>query len=79
MEFKTPFQIYLADLGDERAAEVLKCKRRTIKSWRLGDRFPRPREALKIVARGVVTMDDIYKPVSTHGPASSAQVVLNRQ
>lgn len=63
MSAKTPFQIYLTDLGDLRASEVLGRKVRTIQSWRRGERRPRPTDAADIVARGVVSMDDIYKPV----------------
>ena len=60
MEHTTPFQAYLRTLGDEEAASVLGVKPRTVKSWRLGDRIPRPAQARAIVARAPVSMSDIY-------------------
>jgi hypothetical protein len=56
----TPFQSYLAAIGDEEAARRLGVKVRTIKSWRLGDRVPRPEQARAIVGRAPVSLDDIY-------------------
>lgn len=57
---RTAFQRYLESVGDEKAAEILQAKRRTVQSWRLGDRRPRPEEARQIIARLPVTFDDIY-------------------
>lgn len=57
---RTPFQRYLESIGDEQAAVILQCRRRTVKSWRLGDRTPRPEQARDIIARLPVTFDDIY-------------------
>ena len=60
MEHTTPFQAYLRAIGDEEAANVLGVKPRTVKSWRLGDRIPRPTQARVIVSRAPVSMSDIY-------------------
>lgn len=48
--------------GDEAAAVLLDVEPRTVMSWRLGDRTPRPSMAQKIVARseGRITLEDIY-------------------
>lgn len=67
MEHKRPtttFQRYLASLGDQKASEMLGVPRRTIKSWRLGDRAPRPTQAREITDRIPVTLNDIYGPES---------------
>jgi DNA-binding XRE family transcriptional regulator len=56
----TPFQAHLAAIGDEEAARRLGVKLRTVKSWRLGDRTPRPEQARAIVGVLPVTLDDIY-------------------
>ena len=57
---RTAFQMGLYDLGDRRAAEVLGVKRRTVKSWRLGLRMPRPAVARAITERSPVSLADIY-------------------
>lgn len=57
---QTPFQRYLASLGDDVAAERLGIPRRTVKSWRLGDRVPRPAQARQIIAAMPISMGDIY-------------------
>jgi DNA-binding transcriptional regulator YdaS (Cro superfamily) len=62
---ETPFQHYLAAIGDEEAARRLGVKVRTVKSWRLGDRVPRPEQARAIVGRAPVTLDDIYGTAPT--------------
>jgi hypothetical protein len=57
----TPFQVYLAKIGDEAAAKLFRVQRRTVQSWRLGERYPRPRVARSIVAKAPsVSLDDIY-------------------
>lgn len=60
VRLKTPFQRYLASLGDKQASEMLGVPQRTVKSWRLGDRVPRPAQAREITDRAPVSMDDIY-------------------
>lgn len=57
---QTAFQRYLSSLGDEKAAEMLSMPKRTVKSWRLGDRFPRPAQARQIITVLPVSMNDIY-------------------
>ncbi len=57
---QTPFQRYLVELGDKAAAESLGVPERTVKSWRLGDRIPRPRKASEIAAATSMTLADIY-------------------
>lgn len=60
MEHRTPFQAYLRELGDARAAELFGVKPRTAKSWRRGERYPRPAQARVIAERSPVTLHDIY-------------------
>jgi DNA-binding transcriptional regulator YiaG len=57
---QTPFQRYLTAVGDVEAARVLGVKRRTVRSWRYGDRRPRPAQAREIVKLAPVSLDDIY-------------------
>jgi DNA-binding transcriptional regulator YdaS (Cro superfamily) len=54
---------YIEKIGDDAAAVLFGVKPRTAKSWRLGDRFPRPKQAQFIVeaSKGEVTMDGIYE------------------
>jgi hypothetical protein len=61
---RTPFQLYLAAVGDEEASRVLGVKRRTVRSWRSGARRPRPAQAREIVKIAPVSLDDIYAQVS---------------
>jgi hypothetical protein len=56
----TPFRRFLGSLGDELAAELLSRKVRTVQSWRLGERLPRPNEAREIAAKAGISLDDIY-------------------
>lgn len=53
---------YIAKIGDRRAAKKFGVQIRTIVSWRLRDRLPRPKTADRIVKRSPVTMDGIYSP-----------------
>lgn len=46
--------------GDAKAARLFRVKPRTTKSWRLGDRHPRPKQAQIIVRKSPVTMEGIY-------------------
>lgn len=49
--------------GDKRVSELLGTVRpRAVKSWRLGDRMPRPAEALRLVelSGGTVRLEDLY-------------------
>lgn len=59
---KTPFMRYLDRVGDDAAAERLGVAKRTVQSWRLGERAPRPVQAQQITSKMPVTMDDIYRP-----------------
>lgn len=56
----TKFQVKLADLGDDRAAKLLKVTPRAIKAYRLGQRLPRPRQAPEVARRLGITLQDIY-------------------
>jgi len=51
---------YLEKLGDAKAAKKFGIKERTIRSWREGDRTPRPEHARLIVSLSPVTMKGIY-------------------
>lgn len=53
---------WIAAVGDDQAARILKTKPRTARSWREGRRFPRPETARGIVRRlkGKVTLAGIY-------------------
>jgi len=57
------FKLYLANVGDKTAAQLLATKERTIRAWRTGERQPTSAKALKIVAatNGKVTLSDIFK------------------
>lgn len=57
---QTAFQRFLAETGDRQAAALLKVKERTVKSWRRGERMPRPEAARDIVTRIPITLADIY-------------------
>lgn len=58
---------YIAQMGDAKAAKLFGVSERTVMSWRLRDRIPRPTQAKNIVSKSPVTMDGIYssgiKPV----------------
>jgi hypothetical protein len=60
METQSTFRKYLADLGDGKASLLYGVKPRTVQSWRLGEKIPRPAMANVIVARSPLTLDDIY-------------------
>lgn len=51
---------FIEQEGDARAAKLFRVKPRTAKSWRLGDRTPRPKQARIIVEKSPVTMQEIY-------------------
>lgn len=51
---------YIEKMGDEKAAKLFQVKPRTVMSWRLGDRTPRPKQAKIIVEKSPVTMEGIY-------------------
>lgn len=53
---------YIAKHGVDSCAKAWNVSERRVKSWRYGERFPRPEQARVIVAAtaGAVTMDDIY-------------------
>jgi hypothetical protein len=53
---------WIATVGYDRATKILDEDWRTLQSWKLGKRRPRPKTAQKIVRRtkGVVDMAGIY-------------------
>jgi hypothetical protein len=51
---------FIEQMGDEKAAKLFEVKPRTVMSWRLGDRVPRPKQARIITERSPVTLDGIY-------------------
>lgn len=51
---------YLEKMGDEKAANLFGVKKRTVMSWRLRERTPRPKQAQIITERSPVTMEGIY-------------------
>jgi DNA-binding transcriptional regulator YdaS (Cro superfamily) len=53
---------FIKQLGDEAAAELFGVKPRTAQSWRLGERFPRPKQAREVVERtkGEVSLEEVY-------------------
>jgi hypothetical protein len=53
---------YLEMMGDKKAAYALGFKERTVMSWRLGHRIPRPAQAKVIVEKTPVTWQGIYEP-----------------
>ena len=56
---------YIKQLGDAKAAALWGVKRRTVESWRLGHRTPRPEQAERIVQTSPVTYEGIYAPVKS--------------
>jgi hypothetical protein len=53
---------YLEKMNDDtKAAKLFGVKPRTVLSWRLGDRTPRPAQAAVIVKKSPVTYEGIYK------------------
>lgn len=53
---------YIETRGDDACAEAWGEKLRTVQSWRLLERYPRPEKARAIVSEtgGKVTLDGIY-------------------
>ena len=51
---------YIETVGDAAAAKVFGVKVRTAKSWRLGDRIPRPKIAKRIIRLAPLTYEGIY-------------------
>ncbi len=53
---------WIAVVGDDEAARILRTKPRTARSWREGARLPRPETARSIVVKlkGKVTLAEIY-------------------
>lgn len=53
---------YLTHVGDKKAAQILNAKRRTVKAWRLGTRFPRKewRQRIAKATGGLVTFAETY-------------------
>ncbi len=62
MLIRMKFKEWIALVGDEEAARILRTKPRTTRSWREGTRYPRPKGARQIVERlkGKVTLAEIY-------------------
>ena len=56
------FRQYLEALGDEKAAVRFGISPRVAKSYRLGERRPRPKLARQMVrrSRGALTLESIY-------------------
>lgn len=53
---------YIESVGDEKAAKLFRTKVRTVISWRLLERRPRPEQAEIIVKKSPVTYEGIYAP-----------------
>jgi hypothetical protein len=51
---------YIELIGDEKAAKIWGVEERTVQSWRLKERTPRPEHAKKIVDTSPVTYEGIY-------------------
>ncbi len=68
MDLKT----YLKQVGDSEAARLFGVKPRTILSWRLGERHPRPLHAARIVeiTQGKVSYEGIYAALPVRKLAS---------
>ena len=70
---------YLSAIGDKTAAELFGVSERRIRSWRYGQRKPRPQTAVEIIraSNGRVTWAGIY-----HDSADKAQksnLVTNKE
>ena len=61
IEEKTKFQLKLDALGDETAARILGCSPRAVKSYRLGDRRPRPKQAIEFARVLGMSLSDVYQ------------------
>ena len=51
---------YIKDQGDEKCAKQFGVPVRTVRSWRLKNRRPRPEQAAIIVKKSPVTYEGIY-------------------
>lgn len=51
---------YISQQGDEKCAKLFGVPVRTIRSWRLKERRPRPAQAAVIVKKSPVTHEGIY-------------------
>lgn len=51
---------YIKLVGDEALATMVGVTKFAVRSWRTGERTPRPEQARKIVEKTPLTMDDIY-------------------
>ena len=51
---------YIRHVGPEKFAKEIGANKRTVESWMRGERYPRPKQAQKIVDRHPLTMSDIY-------------------
>lgn len=51
---------YIEMMGDEAFASLIGVTKHAARSWRTGERTPRPEQARKIVKKTPLTMDDIY-------------------
>lgn len=53
---------YIASIGDTEASQLFGIKERTAKSWRLGERRPRPEQAKEIVrlTRNLVKLEECF-------------------
>lgn len=53
---------FIAEVGDEKAADLFGVKLRTVESWRRGERTPRPKQAQQIIAAadGRLDFQSIY-------------------
>ena len=51
---------YIQKHGDEFCADLFNVKTRTVKSWRLGQRYPYRKKAHEIISKTKLTLTDIY-------------------
>jgi hypothetical protein len=51
---------YIEQIGDAKAAKLWNVEERTVQSWRLRERTPRPNHAARIVETSPVTYEGIY-------------------
>jgi DNA-binding transcriptional regulator YiaG len=51
---------YIKQVGDDKFAKIIGVSKHAARSWRTGERRPRPAQAQKIVAKTPVTMQEIY-------------------
>lgn len=69
---------FIAEVGDQKAAELFRAPVRTVQSWRRRERYPRPSTAQQIIGAtgGRVTMQGIYAPLAdgASAPAEHGEV-----